>query len=267
MRSSVSQEKAHSVCTLTSSKPTGTNGTRRKCSIRHKRGKHLAAAETRWRALLSHLESCPKVPKDHAIHARRNLAVTLRYQRKYKEAESHQRQIRQDLVEVHGVDHPKTLASTSNLAVVLCDQHKYEAAESLLQGALLGCQKTLGVQHAATLACQHNLALLYLGQSNGEKAVVTIERALAAKRALYAPRYPPSLLASMLTMAWILQQQARVVEAIELYDESLEGSLQTLGPEHNVTLACRAVIEGLEGRGDETQSTMASHSPGATNIQ
>jgi tetratricopeptide (TPR) repeat protein len=188
-------------------------------------------------------------------------AVTLRYQRKYTEAESHQRQIRQDLVEFHGVDHPKTLASTSNLAVVLCDQHKYEAAEILLQAALLGCQKTLGAQHTATLACQHNLALLYLGQSNGDKAVVTMERALVAKRALYAPRYPPSLLASMLAMAWILQQQSRDAEAMELYEEIVEESVQTLGPEHSVTQACRAAIESFGGSGAEGQSTTADTVP------
>ena len=57
-----------------------------------------------------------------------DLAVVLRHQGKYEDAEQMHRQTLDLMKKVLGADHPSTMASMYNLAIVLRQQGKYEEA-------------------------------------------------------------------------------------------------------------------------------------------
>jgi tetratricopeptide (TPR) repeat protein len=69
-----------------------------------------------------------------------NLALALRPQGKYEEAEEMHRQALGLNEPVLGKEHPDTLMSTSNLANVLSDQVRYEQAEEIHRQALFPCR-------------------------------------------------------------------------------------------------------------------------------
>jgi tetratricopeptide (TPR) repeat protein len=80
-----------------------------------------------------------------------NLALVLRDQGKYKEAEEMHRRALEGKEKVLGTEHPYTLISVNNLASVLQDQGKYEEAEEMNRRALEGREKVLGLEHPRTL--------------------------------------------------------------------------------------------------------------------
>jgi tetratricopeptide (TPR) repeat protein len=89
-----------------------------------------------------------------------NLALALRYQGKYEQAEEMDRRALAEYEKVLAVNHPNTLTSVSNLAVILQDQGKDEQAEEMYRRALAGREKVLGVDHSDTSTSVYCLANL-----------------------------------------------------------------------------------------------------------
>ena len=76
--------------------------------------------------------------KDHpdTLTSMNNLAVTLKEQGNYTEAEAMHLQTMQLTEAALGKDHPDTLTSMNNLAIALEKQGKYAEAEAMHQRAL-----------------------------------------------------------------------------------------------------------------------------------
>ena len=87
-----------------------------------------------------------------------NLAVTLKAQGKYVEAETMYRETLAARQRVLGSEHPDTLGTAGNLANALCAQGKCDEAETMYRETLAVQQRVLGSEHPDTLATANNLA-------------------------------------------------------------------------------------------------------------
>jgi tetratricopeptide (TPR) repeat protein len=108
-----------------------------------------------------------------------NLALVLRAQGKYDEAEKPNRRALEGSEKELGKLHPDTLTSVGNPASVLQDQGKYDEAERLNRRALEGREKELGEQHPDTLTSVYCLAYLLQKQRRYEGASELSTRELA----------------------------------------------------------------------------------------
>ncbi|KAK3616724.1 hypothetical protein LTR22_026969 [Elasticomyces elasticus] len=86
------------------------------------------------------------------------LALTLRDQHKYEEAESLYRQILDSDQQVLDMKHPDMLTYLSNFALVLRNQQKYEEAETTYRRVLRDREVVLGSTHPDILANMNGLA-------------------------------------------------------------------------------------------------------------
>ncbi|KAI4599640.1 hypothetical protein KJ359_001737 [Pestalotiopsis sp. 9143b] len=86
-----------------------------------------------------------------------NLALALRSQGKYEEAEEMHRETLERKKSVLGPEHPDTLTSMNNLAHVLHSQGKYEEAEEIYQATMKLRTEVLGPSHPSTLRTSRNL--------------------------------------------------------------------------------------------------------------
>jgi tetratricopeptide (TPR) repeat protein len=120
----------------------------------------------RAKAFAIHATSAPPPPTDLWRHnpstlmSMSNLAIVLRAQGKYEQAEEVLRQALGLCETVLGKEHPDTLRSINNLATVLSDQGKYEQAEEMHRQALGLSETVLGKEHPNTLTSMNNLALV-----------------------------------------------------------------------------------------------------------
>ena len=78
---------------------------------------------------------CESAGTEHpsTLMSMNNLAMVLRNQGKYEQAEEMHRQVLKLSETVLGKEHPSTLTSMNNLAMVLSNQGKYEQAEEMLR--------------------------------------------------------------------------------------------------------------------------------------
>ena len=104
-----------------------------------------------------------------------NLAILLREQGKYDEAEPLYRRALAGKEEALGPAHPDTLGTVEGLAILLKQQGKYDEAEPLYRRALAGNEEALGPVHPDTLRTVNNLALLL--DAKGEDAAARGARA------------------------------------------------------------------------------------------
>jgi ankyrin repeat protein/tetratricopeptide (TPR) repeat protein len=172
----------------------------------------------------------------HTFNNLNLLALVLRDQRKYQEAEEMNRQALEGREKLLGPNHPDTLASIDNLAGVLQYQGMYEEAEAMNRRALAGREKLLGREHLDTLNSVSNLALVLKSQGKYREAEVMNWRVLEGREKTLGGEHPDTLI-SVSNLALVLKGQGKYREAEAMNRRALEGREKILGPEHPDTLA------------------------------
>ena len=131
------------------------------------------------RALAIYLKALGEDHPDTAA-SYNNLAVTLRDQGKYAEAEAMHRHALAIRLKALGEDHPHTAHSYNNLAGTLGDQGKYAEAEAMFRRALAIQLKALGEGHPDTALSYTNLAWSLDRQGKHDDALRTWTSAAAS---------------------------------------------------------------------------------------
>jgi len=112
---------------------------------------HLQTLELRETTVLGH-------EHPDTLDSISNLALVLNSQKRYKDAEKHQRQALEGYRRVLGQEHLDTLDGIYKLAVMLKNQGKYAEAGQMYREALGLMEKVLGDEHPSTKRCRRNHA-------------------------------------------------------------------------------------------------------------
>ncbi|KAI0536694.1 TPR domain protein [Xylaria digitata] len=179
-----------------------------------------------------------------------NLALVLRNERKYDEAEMLNRQALKKKKEVLEKHHPSTLTAASNLALVLHEQKKYNKSESLNRQALNSREAELEKQHPHTLIsisnlAVNNLSLALLDQQKYAEAERLSRRAVQGYHTKLGAQHPHTL-TSLNNLASILQHQEKYEEAETTNRRVLGAYEKRLGIEHPNTLKSRKYKEAKQ---------------------
>ncbi len=119
-----------------------------------------------------------------------NLAVALRAQGHYSQAESLLELAMSMHEKILATDHPNVATSRRNLARLYSDQGKYSLAEPLLKRALETHEKVLGPDNPAVATDLNRLAGLYEAQARYAEAEPLLKRALKMRERAYGPEHP-----------------------------------------------------------------------------
>ncbi|KAI5788641.1 hypothetical protein FPQ18DRAFT_412067 [Pyronema domesticum] len=92
-----------------------------------------------------------------------NLALTLRYQGRWVEAEKLQKKVLETSKVILGEDHPGTLTAMGNLALTLRDQGRWVQAEKLQRNVLETCKTFLGEDHPGPPVLSYRLSNMHYG--------------------------------------------------------------------------------------------------------
>jgi tetratricopeptide (TPR) repeat protein len=110
--------------------------------------------------------------------AMNSLAVILRKERKYGEAESTFREILPLSARVFGPEHPNTLNFKGNLAFAVARQERYQEAEQLYEEIRAIQQRVLGPENIDTARSTYNLACLAALQGHSQRALSLLDGAI-----------------------------------------------------------------------------------------
>ena len=119
-----------------------------------------------------------------------NLALALRAQGHYSQAESLLALALSMYEKILGPDHPNVVTSRGNLAKLYSDQGKYSLAEPLLKRALERSEKVLGPDNPAVATDLNKLGGLYEAQARYAEAESLYRRALGIRIRAYGPEHP-----------------------------------------------------------------------------
>jgi tetratricopeptide (TPR) repeat protein len=188
-----------------------------------------------------HIRRCVRLQEEHGqsdLDILANigmLALVLRYQGKYDQAEEMNRRALEGRKTVLGQDHPDTLVSASDLALTLQYQGKYEEAEIINRTVLGRREKALGQDHPHTLTSVDNLASVLRSQGKYGEAEEMNRRVLEDREKTLGQDHPDTL-NSVDNLALVLQYQGRYDQAAEIDLRALEGRTKVLGQDHPDTL-------------------------------
>ncbi|RYP53741.1 hypothetical protein DL768_001341 [Monosporascus sp. mg162] len=177
-----------------------------------------------------------------------NLALILRSQRKYQEAEMMYRQalaLREKMlgeIQRGGDDAPastgtqgKSASSMNNLALVLDGQGKRDIAEKMHRQTLEIREKTLGPEHPDTLTSTDNLALVLGSRGHYDIAEKIHRQTLETRKKVLGPEHPDTL-TRIDNLALVLSGRGKCEVAEKMHRRTLELREKVLGPEHPDTL-------------------------------
>ena len=122
-----------------------------------------------------------------------NLALLLKDQGKWNEAEPLNREALEAKRRTHGDAHPETLTRITNLGMLLYSQGKLDEAEPLLREALEGRRRALGATHPSTLASVSNFGLLLKAKGKVKEAETFTRQALIGRRRTLGDTHPDTL--------------------------------------------------------------------------
>ncbi len=210
---------------------------------------HLEAALAIRRRILGdeHLET---------LKARVSWAWLFGYQRKYRQAESHAREVFLIGSRTLGPEHPSTLEAANRLAYNLFHQGEYEEAEALMRPTLEIARRVLGPEHPDTLVTIYRLAAALGGQPNKRDEGVDMFRQLLAARRRTSGDAHKSTLWAMSHLGLLLTEQGVLDEAQSIHEQGLEIAGRSFGDKRRVTIH---LLEGLgiiyrrQGRLDEAE--------------
>jgi len=170
-----------------------------------------------------------------------NLGSLYGRQGRLEEAEALFEQVRFDLTESLGPDHPQTLSTTGNLANILTQLGYDVEAGRLLEDVVASLETSVGPDHPSTFVATNNLAALLARTENIPRALVLLESIAARTLALFGPDHPDTLTVRS-SIATIYRTQLRFAEAEEMLADMLPRYLALFGAEHPSTIRIGAAL-------------------------
>ena len=190
---------------------------------------HLEAAQAIRRRILGdeHLDT---------LKARISWTRLLGYQRKYRQAESHAREVFLIGSRTLGPEHPSTLEAAVRLAYNLHHQERFEEAEALMRPTLEIARRVLGPEHPKTLGYMFRLAAALARQSNKrDEGVDMLRQVLAVRRRTLGDAHI-STLSTMTDLGDLLVQQGALAEAQRILEQGVEIAARHLGDKRRITI-------------------------------
>ena len=165
------------------------------------------------------------------LDALHNVAVTLRHQNRFEEAEELYRLALERREKILGPDHTDTLSTLHNLAFTLSGQKRFEEAEGLYRLALERRGKILGPDHTDTLSTLHNLSFVLSDLSRSEEAEGLYRLVLKRQENTLGPDSADTL-TTLHNLALTLSYLNKFEEAEKIYRLALGRQEKILGPDH-----------------------------------
>ena len=210
------------------------------------RAKHKST-ENSLRLILQQLQTKHKRCIRRLARTYCNLSISLRYQGRLAEAESHQcRSLAYRLREL-GEHHHETIFSMSNLSVLLHRQQKTHLAKVFAERAFQGYQRIYGRNHWRSLAALHNLAMVYasigeLDYANSLMMVALLRNQLTMRDRRGYVR----VLASMICVAWIQHRRGSYQHAVQLYGRVSLLLEKIAPPDSPLKVVCQKLASAAE---------------------
>ncbi|KAL8756936.1 MAG: hypothetical protein Q9199_002579 [Rusavskia elegans] len=183
-----------------------------------------------------------------------NLAIVIKHQDRYDEAEEYARKAYEINKDVLGPEHHLSHMSLNNLAQILVRLERYDQAETMLSMVAVKYAESLGPYHAHTLSSQLNLAKVFREQKRLEdakslqmKVIATYERSPCEDKEL--------IISARSQCATTLHHLGDHDASISSYRVALEAQKALIGEEHPdtwVTMVNLAAVLHSEGQ-PETQ--------------
>ncbi|GJM25769.1 MAG: hypothetical protein DHS20C16_21840 [Phycisphaerae bacterium] len=148
----------------------------------------FAEAETLFREGIAQFKSEPNNP-DLPVK-RLNLAIALKEQGEFEEAESVFHQALAEASRIYGPDHQLTLSASNGLAAVLEKMGRYEESESLHRQILVVRRRTLGNKHPDLQSSLNNLASVLRAQDRIDESIEVFRESLALAREIRPAQHP-----------------------------------------------------------------------------
>ena len=168
-----------------------------------------------------------------------DLALTIRNQGRWKEAEELFVQVMETSSRVLGLEHSDTLRSMANLAWTYHDQGRWKDAEELFVQVMETSSRVLGLEHPDTLTYMANLASTFWNQGRWKEAEKLEVQVMETRKRVLGLEHP-STLTSMANLASTFWNQGRWKEAEELEVQVMQTRKRVLGLEHPDTLTSMA---------------------------
>ena len=173
---------------------------------------------------------------DHreTVMARQALALSLRFQSRYLEAETELREVIKRNERMLGPENPETLRSRSDLLAILW---LYKAADALIesQRILKLRQKLLGAEHRETLASRGNLAISLGTLGRFSEAIPQYREVLKIDEKVNRPDDEDTL-RDTANLGQCLARAGEYSESEALTRRAYKGTERIHGPAHNSTL-------------------------------
>ncbi|KAL5588577.1 hypothetical protein FOBRF1_015105 [Fusarium oxysporum] len=169
-----------------------------------------------------------------------------RFQGRYREAESLQREglsIRRELL---GEEHIETLVTISDLAGSLADLRRFEESDKLQRGLIETLKRLHGDENEKTLDAMSNLAVHLSQQDRNDEAIVLDRHVLQVRKRILGEEHIDTIQV-MDNLAVRLEGE----EAEELQRRVVEVKIKILGKEHPSTVHSKANLAMTLFNGDE----------------
>ncbi|KAF4503164.1 hypothetical protein FAGAP_595 [Fusarium agapanthi] len=188
-------------------------------------------------AYLSHAKSVLEaqiieIEEDSLIRASvlHRVGSFFRFQGRYREAESLQREgfsIRRELL---GEDHIETLVIISDLAGSLADLRRFDESDKLQRGLIETFRRLHGDEHENTLDAMSNLSVHLSQQDRNDEAIALDRQVLGIRKRVFGEEHIGTIQA-MDNLGAVLEGK----EAEELHIRVIEARTKILGKEHPST--------------------------------
>ena len=191
---------------------------------------HYRAAEHNAREALELLRQGSARPEKESI-ALHHLAVSLKRQGRFDEAEDLYREslaIRREVVQG---DDEEAISTMTSLAELLRVQGRLDEAEALHREALAAARRIHGPTHPLVGSCLNNLGLVLQDMEDYKAAEIVLREALEHDRRLFRGDHP-GLASQMNNLAALLKTMERYDEAEALQRQALAMRRATLGEDH-----------------------------------
>jgi serine/threonine protein kinase len=173
------------------------------------------------------------------------LAMVLKDQGKYDEAEGLYQKNLTFLQFSYNADHPKVLYALNNLAEIQCSTGKLAEAETIFRDIVAARRRTAISDEANLfLGTLNNLADTLRAQGKTKEAEPLLQECLEECRKQFGPSHPNTLVAAN-NLAIVYQNLGRLESAESLYRESVESHRKVEGDEHFNTLAAQHNLASL----------------------
>jgi tetratricopeptide (TPR) repeat protein len=170
------------------------------------------------------------------------LAIVLRRQNRYSEAELVVRQCLERQVALLGRWHVKALETTLLLVHELSQQNRYQEALALSYHASDGFERTLGADDVLTVECVTQQGHLFAMLESYTEAEIMFERGLIL-RGEVTTRTLGNVLFCMWSMGKLRQKQGRFEEAKIWFESSISWFAESHGESHPLTVEQREKYE------------------------